>query len=177
MTMLIAYGTVEGQSRKIAAFLEKLATDAGHEVEMLDTSDLVAEVDWETVGGVMLVASVHERRHPKAFEIFVSSNRSELASRSTFLLSVSLRAAFEEGRDDAQDYLDEMKMRTGIEPDLELLVPGAIRSQSYDYFSSQILRHVVLRGQDFDPNVREHEFTDWGAIEEKAGEFLHRIST
>ncbi len=173
MAILVVFGSIEGQSEKIADFIANLATKTGQQVEIFDTADLVAEVDWGNFETVALVASVHERRHPKAFEVFLSSHKRELSERKVLLISVSLRVAFEEGQEEAQDYLDEMKLRTGINPDRELLVAGAIRSRSYDYFATQILSHVVLRGHDFDPTEREHEFTDWSKLDADVRAFLN----
>lgn len=172
MAVLIAFATVEGQTGKIARHVEAVAKEAGNNVQLLDASDLAARADWDAVDKVILAASVHERRHPKDFEVFVAAKHSELKERPVLLLSVSLSAAFEEGQDEAQDYADEMKMRTGLEPDAELMVAGAIRAQSYDYFSSQVLKHVVLRGRDFDPSVKEHEFTDWDEVSATVRDFL-----
>lgn len=172
MTVLIAYGTIEGQTRKIAEFVEKQVREAGDDVVLFDTADRAGELTFDGIDKVILAASVHERRHPKAFEIFVYSNRKVLAERPTHLLSVSLKAAFESGREEAQDFADEMKLRTGLDPDSELLVSGAIRSDSYDFYASQVLRHVVLDGQEFDPSIRDHEFTDWDELASSIAGFL-----
>ncbi len=177
MTVLIAYGTVEGQTRKIAEFVEKQVRDAGEDVVLFDTADRTGELAFDGIDKVILAASVHERRHPKAFEIFVDSNREVLAEKPTHFLSVSLKAAFENAREEAQDFADEMKLRTGLNPDSELLVSGAIRSDSYDFYASQILRHVVLDGQEFDPSIRDHEFTDWDELASSIADFLKRSGT
>jgi menaquinone-dependent protoporphyrinogen oxidase len=57
-----------------------------------------------------------------------------------------------------------MKMRTELDPDVEMLIAGAVRTKRYDYYATQVLRHVVLRGRNFDPAVQEHEFTDWDSL-------------
>ena len=172
MSVLIAYGTVEGQTGKIAKFVRDLARDAGIETNMFDTSDKTGEVSLKGIDAVILAASVHERRHPRPFELFVTANAEDLAKCRTLLLSVSLSAAFPEGHAEAQDYADEMKLRTGLAPDDELLVAGAVRTQHYDFYATQVIRHVVMRGRDFDPSMSEHEFTDWSALESKVSDFL-----
>lgn len=172
MTVLIAYGTIEGQTRKIAKFVEKQVRAAGKDVVLFDTADKTGELAFDGIDKVILAASVHEGRHPEPFEIFINSNRKVLAEKPTHLLSVSLKAAFENSREEAQDFADEMKLRTGLDPDSELLVSGAIRSDSYDYYASQVLRHVVLNGQDFDRSIRDHEFTDWDELASSIGNFL-----
>ena len=127
MTVLIAYGTIEGRTGKIAKFVADRARAAGEDVVLFDTADKTGEQPFDDVDKIILAASVHERRHPKAFEVFVSSNQGVLSGKPTLLLSISLKAAFKDGQEEAKDYLDEMKLRTGLNPDRELLVAGAIR--------------------------------------------------
>lgn len=172
MSVLIVFETVEGQTRKIARFTESQALKAGLSAVPFDTADKTKPVSFEGVEKVILAAPVHERRHPRAFEEFVAANLRELEARDTLLISVSLKAAFPEGLEEAKDFLIEMEMRTGFTPDVEALVAGAVRTKSYDYFAAMVVQHVVLRGQDFDLDNGEREFTDWKALEKKLSEFL-----
>ena len=165
MTLLIVYGTVEGPTRKIAEFVQEKLRGAGHDVSEFDTAQRTAPVSFEGVDKVILAASVHERRHPQTFEVFVGAHRKDLAACETLLISVSMSAAFEEGLGEAREYLTEMEMRTEFKPDAELLVAGAIKTGSYDYFATQVIRHVVMRDREYDANHGEHEFTDWDALE------------
>jgi menaquinone-dependent protoporphyrinogen oxidase len=172
MTILIVYSTVEGQTRKIARFVEQLAGQNGYEVATLDADDKAVTAAFDTVEKVILAAPVHERRHPKAFEAFLTAHRHQLEARGTMLISVSLNAAFPEGLGDAEEYVTELKMRTGFAPGTEALVAGAVRTLSYDYFATQVVRHVVLRDRAYDPDQGEHEFTDWTALEASVTGFL-----
>lgn len=171
MTVLIAYASLEGQTRKIAEFARKELREAGANVDMFDTSDRTAPVDFDPIDRVVLAAPVHERRHPQTFEVFVAAHRADLQARPTLMLSVSLKAAFAEGRPEAQEYLTEMEMRTGYSADQSLLVAGAVRTGGYEYFETQILRHVVLRDHAFDPHDGPHEFTDWQALSQTLSGF------
>ncbi len=172
MTVLIFFATIEGQTGKIARFVADQARKAGHEVLLVDAADNTAEISFKGVDKVILAASVHERRHPSTFEVFLTAQRKALEAHDTLLLSVSLKAAFPEGLEEAQDYVTEMNMRTGFTPDTQALVAGAVRTGSYDYFASQVVRHVVLRGQDADVNAGDQEFTDWAALEATVAGFL-----
>ena len=71
-----------------------------------------------------------------------------------------------------QDYLTEMKMRTGFEPDKEVLVAEAVRSSSYGYFESQVVQHVVLGDRSVDLVNGVCEFTDWNALGSEVDGFL-----
>ncbi len=172
MTVLIVYATIEGQTGKIARFAEAEVRKAGHDVKMLDAEDITAPVTFDGIDRVIIAGPVHERRHPKALEVFLTADKDALQARPTLLLSVSLSAAFAEGLEEAKEYLVEMEMRTGFTPDVEMLVPGAIKSRSYDYFAAQVVRHVVMRGRKFDPTADVVEFTDWDALAEKVSSFL-----
>lgn len=172
MKVMIAFATVEGQTEKIAGFVEEELRKNGHEVSVVKVTHEGQTPAFEDYDKVILAASVHERRHPKSFEVLLASQKEMLANKSTLLLSVSLKAAFEDGLEEAQDYVDEMKLRTGFEPDKEALVAGAVRSSSYDYFQSQVVTHVLLGEHGHDSGGREQEFTDWERLTSITKEFV-----
>lgn len=174
MEIVILFETGEGQTRKIADVVARQARAAGHGVTLVDTSDKTAVLSLEKAGKVILAAPVHERRHPEAFEVTLSAVRKDLSARPTLMLSVSLKAAFPEGLDEAQDYLTEMEMRTGFSATQTALVAGAVRADSYDYFQRQIVRHVALAGHDVELSGGVQEFTDWQALAATVGSFLDR---
>jgi menaquinone-dependent protoporphyrinogen oxidase len=170
--VLIVFETVEGQTRKIAEFLERQIRFAGHEVQLFNTEDRLGYLSFDGIDKVVLAAPVHERRHPKSFEVFVSASLAELKARQTLLISVSLKAAFPEGMEEAQDYLSEMEMRTRFEPNREVLAAGAVRTSSYGYYESQIVQNVALGGRDIALINGVKEFTDWNALGVEIGAFL-----
>lgn len=164
MKVLIVFETVEGQTRKVADFVEKQIRSAGHDVQLFDTADKLGSLSFDGIDRVVLAAPIHERRHPKSFEVFVSASLTDLKARPTLLISVSLKAAFPEGLEEAQDYLTEMEMRTGFEPNKEVLVAGAVRTSSYGYYERQIVQNVALAGHKVELIDGEREFTDWDAL-------------
>lgn len=172
MKIAIEYATVEGQTGKIARFVEKVLSDEGHDTEMIDVENDVDGITTDGCDAVILAAPVHQRRHPRTFEAALEADAEALESLPTLMLSVSLSAAFPEGREEAQDYLDEMKMRCGFRPTKEALVAGAIRLGRYDYFAAQVVKLVVLRDRSYDPVKGDNEFTDWDALKATVLEFV-----
>lgn len=172
MSVLVAYGSIEGQTGKIARFVEQTVRDNVEKVTLYNTANYPGPVDLTEFTTIILAASVHERRHPVAFEAFLSANKKTLSDKRTLLLSVSLSAAFDEGLEEAQDFLDEMKLRTGFNPNAELLVAGAVRPESYGYYETQVVQFVVLKDREEDVATKEREFTDWQAIRAVVEEFL-----
>jgi menaquinone-dependent protoporphyrinogen oxidase len=86
-------------------------------------------------------------------------------------LSVSLSAAFDEGRRE-QECIARFIEKTGWTPGVSLPVAGALRNEEYDYFQQQILEHVVLKNRKVDHPERDHEFTDWKELAEAVEAFL-----
>lgn len=173
MKVLIVFETKEGQTAKIVRHIKTILNNAEHEVRLVNVSNKRVQVSFRDVHKVILAAPVHERRHPKAFEVFLSTGQKTLNAHDTLLLSVSLKAAFAGCVQEAEDYVIEMEMRTGFTAKRKLLVPGAVRRGSYDYFSSQILRYVVLAGQEPLIGDKDHEFTDWPSLEAEVFDFVN----
>ena len=165
MSLLIAYATIEGHTGRIVRFLAERARAAGREFTLANTLARRAPIPMQDFDRVLLAAPVHERRHPEAFEVFLAAQKAALNERKTLFLSVSLSAAFEDRREEAQDYVTEMEMRTGFAADRTELVAGAVGAVSYDYFEREVLRHVVLKDSEIDPDGPQ-EFTDWEALGE-----------
>ncbi|WP_050606091.1 flavodoxin domain-containing protein [Ruegeria sp. 6PALISEP08] len=175
MTVLIAFATVEGQTAKIARFISSVAKNAGFNAKLINTDEMSSHVSLDDVVKVVLLAPVHERRHPESFEAFVASNRDALMKRKSLVLSIGLKAAFASGREEARDYLNEMLMRTGFEPNETALVAGAVRPENYGYFEREILEHVVLLGRKIDPRDGAQEFTNWDELTSIMIDFLGGI--
>ena len=172
MNVLILFATIEGQTEKIARFLESEVRQAGHGATLINALDKSEDISFDGIDKVILAASVHERRHPKWFETLLSAQSQTLSQMDTLLISVSLMAAFPDTLKEAGEFVTEMKMRTGFNPRAELLVAGAVKVGSYDYFSTQVLRHVVLRGEQYDIEKGDREFTDWDALKSAVLELL-----
>ncbi len=164
MRILIAYGTTEGQTRKIVETVGMQISGLGHNVEVFDTSGLLDGLRLETFDRIIVAGSVHEGLHQESVELFALGNLSKLQTMRTMFISVSLAAAFESSLADARGYVDNFVREVGWNPGKVLLVAGAVRHGEYDYYQEQILEHVVLDDRDVDDPKSDHEFTDWQAL-------------
>lgn len=172
MEFLIIFETLEGQTGKVVDHVEKQLRVAGHGVRVFDTKDRLAPLSFDGIDKIVLAAPVHERRHPRGFEVTVGANLDELNACPTLFISVSLKAAFPESLEEAQDYVSEMELRTEFKPDFVALTAGAVRTGSYDYFESQVVQHVALEGQSVDLVAGEREFTDWEKLSAEVAAFM-----
>jgi menaquinone-dependent protoporphyrinogen oxidase len=172
MKVLIAYATTEGQTRKIAEKIANQVRELGHVAELADIERKRRGINIDEFDAVIIAASVHQRDHQDAIEVFVTACRAALNAKPTMFLSVSLSAAFDEGRGEALDYVARFVGQTGWTPGVSLPVAGALRNEAYDYFQQQILEHVVLKNREVDRLERNHEFTDWKALSDAVEAFL-----
>jgi menaquinone-dependent protoporphyrinogen oxidase len=172
MKVLIAYATTEGQTRKIAEKIANQVRELGHVAELVDIDRKPHNIDVDDFDAVIVAASVHQHDHQDAIEVFAAACRAALNAKPTMFLSVSLSAAFDEGRGEAQECIARFIEQTGWTPGISLPVAGALRNEEYDYFQQQILEHVVLKNRKVDHPGQNHEFTDWKALADAVEAFL-----
>ena len=90
--ILLVYGTMEGQTRRVAEFMAERMRAAGHEPEVLPV-EAVTPQQLVHAQAVVLAASIHVGRHKPAVHAFVQQNLPLLACMPSAFLSVSLSAA------------------------------------------------------------------------------------
>src|SRR5579871_2512049 len=75
MSVLIIYGTSEGQTRKVAEFLAKRLEAAGHVVELVDAIRQPATPRVSGFDGAIVAARVHTGHYPRQIVRFARANR------------------------------------------------------------------------------------------------------
>lgn len=172
MKVLVAYGTSEGQTRKIAERIGGHIYRLGHSAQLFDTATSPAELHVRAFDKVIIAGSVHNQLHQESIELFVTARLPELRRHPTLFLSVSLSAAFTEGEPDARKYVETFLAVTGWQPNQVLLVAGALRYSEYDYFKEQIVEHLVLKGRQVEGPKGDYEFTDWQSLSRTVDEIV-----
>lgn len=175
MNILIAYGSTEGQTKKIAGFIETYFNDRGHYAEAWDSNRRMRGIDISSFDAVIIAGSVHQKVHQESLVSFVIAHRSQLIKLPTYLISVSLSIAFEGGEDEATQYVQDFTHYTEFEPDKITLVEGALKFEEYDFYMGQIVEHVVL--EDRETITEDREFTDWDSLKDNLDEFSEYASS
>ena len=171
MKLLIAYGTGEGQTRKIANSIGKQLTGLGLDATVFDTSTNLGDLKAASFDKIIVAGSVHEHRHQQSVELFVLANLNILRSKPTMFISTSLAAAFDDCQADAQDYVKQFIEHSGWQPGKTLMVAGAVRHGEYGYYKEQILQHDVLADHNLEIPKSDHEFTNWEILAKSIEEF------
>lgn len=164
LNILIAYATTEGQTEKIAKFIDSALSSAGHEVRLHNVSDLSGGLSVSDFDKAVIAGSVHSGKHQGDLELFVFANRNHLNEMPGLFVSVSLAAAFPDNRQDAEGYVDTFREATGWQPTETVLVAGAMKPGIYDWFEKSALMEGDLASHLNQELSETHEFTDWAAL-------------
>ena len=173
-SMLIVYGTTEGQTRKIAEFIAAAARTRGVEVELVDSAAERAASVQPIYAAAVVCGSLHQHHYQASLLRFVTDNRSWLAGIPTAFVSVSLAAAMEDarGRTEMAGAADAFFAESGWTPVVTRHVAGALRYTEYDYFKRLIVRLLAKQhGGDTDASL-DHEYTDWEDLTRFVEEFV-----
>ncbi|MDS0293668.1 flavodoxin domain-containing protein [Halogeometricum luteum] len=177
-SILIVYGTGEGQTAKVAAFVESVLADRGFDVttrHVFETDD----ADIEAFDAVLVGSSVNNRAHRPEVVAFVERHRETLATLPTGFFQLSLASAVSTkwARDGALGFVDGLTESTGWAPDRVGLFAGALTFSRYGRAQRTLFKlAAIVMGLDGD-TTRDYEYTDWADVERFAvefGEFVER---
>ncbi len=172
MRLLFAYGSTEGQTKKIAQKAAAYLREHNHSVQVIDATELKTDFDVMPFDAAILAASVHQWQHQTEIVDFVGRHKDWLEGKPSAFISVSLCAAFEEDRAEAQLYIDQFKDETGWEPTLTLSLAGALRYKEYDFMRRWLMRFMAgAKGASTD-TTQDHEYTDWDALNAFLDDFV-----
>jgi menaquinone-dependent protoporphyrinogen oxidase len=176
--ILIAYGTCDGHTARIAAYVAEILREYGCDVVATDLKRPGA-VDLSSFAAVIVGASVHVGRHQKYVREFVRRNRHELDRLPSAFFSVSLAAHAPSGpaREEVRGYIDRFLRETGWRPDLTAAFAGALLYSSYGFLTRWIMRTIVRSkgGPDTDTS-RDYVYTDWDQVRGFTESFLRSAS-
>ncbi|MFB6078251.1 MAG: flavodoxin domain-containing protein [Halarchaeum sp.] len=171
-TVLVAYGTGEGQTADIADRIADVLRGRDTVVETVDVDE--RDPDPDAFDAVVVGSSIHlERQHPGVVS-FVTANRDALAARPTAFFQVSLSDAVDdpERRAEAARYVDDFLEDTGWHPDRIGRFGGALRYSKYGFLKRLVLKQIARDATGDVDTSRDYEYTDWDEVDAFAADFL-----
>jgi len=173
-TILVAYGTTEGHTRKIAEFIAERLHRHGKNVDLIDSATPDASAVQPIYSGAFIGGSVHHQRHQTALAHFVKGNLAWLNVIPTAFFSVNLAMLHkdQEGRAEAKQCADAFIEETELKPTAVHLVAGALKYTQYDFFKRALLRYFVKPGGVDASTSEDTEYTDWNDVDRFVDEYL-----
>jgi menaquinone-dependent protoporphyrinogen oxidase len=176
-SVLVVYGTTEGQTRKVAEFIANALKARGMEIDLVDSAAERAALVEPIYAAAIVCGSLHRHGYQASLLRFVRGNKAWLAGLPAAFVSVSMTAALKDdrSRDQLREIAEAFFRKTGWTPAITQHVAGALQYSQYAYFKRLIMKLIAKRqGGDMDTS-RDHEYTDWGALTRFVENFLAAI--
>lgn len=187
-TVAVLYATREGQTRRIAEHMAATLRARDFTVSVHDVAvELPRDFDLASCAGALLAASIHIGKHEKEMLTFVKRHRAELERMPCMFLSVNLSQAGvedanatarrrERAKANVAKMIDEFLRKTGWKPDRVHPVAGALLYRQYRLPVRLMMRFIAkLVGANTD-TTRDHEYTDWRALDRFAAELARDVN-
>ena len=183
--LAVLYATREGHTRHIAEQVGARIVARGHAAEVRDVAALREPFDVYRYRGAIIAASIHHGAHEAEMVAFVKRHRAALEQVSAAFLSVSLTEAAVESVRGASAKRDEAehKVREQIASFLHATewrprrvepVAGALLYSRRGAVARFVMMLRARRGGTSTDRSRDHEYTDWEALDRFVDEFLEQ---
>src|SRR5688572_1159594 len=187
-TIGLFYATREGQTRKIVRRVADSLQARGFDVEIWNVKRSAPAPRLFNYEAVILAASVHTGRHEREMVKFVKRHLNELQATPAAFLSVSLSQAGVERPGttpeeharfsaDVRGVLDRFFHETNWYPKQVKAVAGALLYTKYNFLIRFIMKQISKKSGGSIDTSRDHEYTDWAALEWFVAEFTGQFSS
>jgi menaquinone-dependent protoporphyrinogen oxidase len=174
--ILIAYDTTEGQTRKVALRIADALSGKGQNVEVIDIRRPPTGFSLGGFDAIVIGASIHLGKHSRQLSKFVGRHLARLNAAPSGFFSVSLSAAgSEKERADASRFVEEFLSQSGWNPAIKTTIAGGLRYREYNFLKLWLMRKIARSGGKDTDTSRNHEYTDWNAVDQFVNEFLAHL--
>lgn len=176
--LLIAYGTMEGQTAKISKRIAEVARERGYLVEVVDARNRNASFVTGDVTAIVVGASLHAGHYEDYLVEWVKAYRADLERLPSVFFSVSLTSAVPgpESQAQVERCIDQFEYETGWKPRTIARFGGALAYSQYGFFKRLIMRWIAQRAGGPTDTSRDYDLTDWNAVRRFAEDFLAALS-
>jgi menaquinone-dependent protoporphyrinogen oxidase len=172
--VLIAYGTLEGQTARIAEYMADVIRGLGSEAYPIDV-DHSGGPDPGEFDAVIVGASVHLGKYENYVRRFVREHRDTLERLPSAFFSVSLTAheTSDEAGKELAGCVERFVQETGWRSSKVAHFAGALLYTRYGFFKRWIMKKIARdKGSPDLDTSRDYVYTDWDEVKRFAEEFL-----
>jgi menaquinone-dependent protoporphyrinogen oxidase len=183
----VFYATREGHTQRIAEHVAASLRQRGLEATVNDVREQPA-VKRGQYAAAVVAGSVHAGRHEAELVRFVKEHIAELDNLPSAFLSVTLSEAGAERPDatpeahakfvaDVQKVISRFFEDTGWHPKRVKPVAGALLYTKYNFLVRFVMKRIAKAAGGSTDTSRDHEYTDWVALDQFVAELADEIST
>jgi len=178
MNIINLYGSLEGQTAKIADYITQLLRKKGINVTTLALDRLPKYFTLEKYDAAVIGAPIHMGNYPRYVKKFVSQNHDQLNSMTSAFYSVcmAIHSQNTNSRQAAAVYIDKFIQQSHWQPQLTATFAGAVKYTQYNVITRFIMKRISQKeGGSTDTSV-DHEYTDWESVTRFIENFLEKAS-
>lgn len=159
--VLITYGTTDGQTEKIAAYLTEELRGLGLGVDLIRAGAALARA-W-SYDGVIVAASLHAGRYQRNVVRWARQNAAALGERPAVFVGVCLAVREQTARagHDLDESVRRFVARTRWTPGEVKFVAGALKYTRYGWLKRRAMQRIVAKAGGDTDTSRDYEYTDW----------------
>ncbi|MFK8213539.1 flavodoxin domain-containing protein [Haloferax volcanii] len=178
-TILVAYGSKEGQTEKIAGRIAVALAAHGHDVRTESVDDAAAAEALVDADAVLVGSSIHLGAHSKSVYGFVREHRDDIEARPNGFFQVSLSSALDDAdaRAEVATYIDEFIEESGWHPERMAAFGGALRYSEYGFLTRLVMKRIATDATGDTDTSRDYEYTDWDGVESFAADFSEYVES
>jgi menaquinone-dependent protoporphyrinogen oxidase len=171
MTILLTFATHEGQTQRIADRIAADLTQQGCDVHVVEIGDAPSAQGYDAV---VVGAPVRYERHGRKIVRYLRRERDVLGRVPFVFFQVSMTSAQTDDAHDAKarQLVDALMDRTAVRPVLVARFAGALRYTRYGWVTKRIMRTIARREGNATDTRRDHEYTDWEAVDRFAADIV-----
>lgn len=160
MKILIAYSTVDGQTKKIA---ERLADKMTGEVIIKKFEDVTTLTEYDKI---IIGSSIRYGKFPKRLYHFVQKNTAVLTEKHADFFGVNLIARNPEKRTVENNvYVRKFLEKVSWQPREVIIFAGALNYTTYNFFDKKMIQLIMKITKGPTDASKDLEFTDWHQVD------------
>ncbi len=178
MTILILYGTLEGQTAKVAERMADTLRNKGQQVTTLSVEQLPTNFEVNNFDATIIGGSIHMGDYPNQLKKFVMTNLDWLNNvpSAFFTVCMGIHSQHVETREEAGHFGEDFVAQSGWHPKLIETFAGAVKYTQYNFVTRFIMKLISKREGGSTDTSHDHEYTDWETVDCFAEKFMAVIA-
>ena len=174
-TVLILHSSTEGQTARISEYIAGALKRQGLDARIASIRDAP---ELEGYAAVVVGASIHIGRYAPDLIDYLKQHSPRLGTLANafFLVSLTASQQDEDSRKVVDGYLKMVVDDTGWQPNETVSFAGALRFSRYGFLKRQLMKWIARRNGLSTDASRDHELTDWNAVDEFANRLADRFA-
>ena len=160
----VTFHSYEGQTEKIAQHIGDRLRGLDFEVELVE---IAAAPGPQGYDALVVGDSIRFERHNRKLARCLQRHRAETTDLPVAMSQVSMTSAGTDAArvDKAEELVQKLIVGSGVQPGLVAKFAGALAYSRYGWVMQPVMRSIARReGNDTD-TTRDHEYTDWDAVD------------